>query len=64
MEYLFSKECNEIMVKLREESINKHVKSLPGAKPLAEVKTIRPTYEEIEKGIPEVKEQFRDTFGI
>ncbi len=64
MEYLFSKECNEIMVKLREESINKHVKVLPGAKSLATVKTIRPSYEEIEKGIPEVKEQFRDTFGI
>jgi iron(III) transport system substrate-binding protein len=64
MEYLYSKECNEIMVKLREDSINKHVKPLPGAKSLAEIKTIRPTYEEIEKGIPEVKEQFRDTFGI
>jgi len=64
MEYLYSKECNEIMVKLREDSINKHVKPLPGAKSLAEIKTIRPTYDEIEKGIPEVKEQFRDTFGI
>jgi iron(III) transport system substrate-binding protein len=64
MEYLYSRECNEIMVKLREDSINKHVKPLPGAKSLAEIKTIRPTYEEIEKGIPEVKEQFRDTFGI
>jgi len=28
------------------------------------IKTIRPSYEEIEKGIPEVKELFRDTFGI
>jgi iron(III) transport system substrate-binding protein len=52
------------MVKLREDPINKHVKPLAGAKSVAEVKTIRPTYEEIEKGIPEVKEQFRDTFGI
>jgi iron(III) transport system substrate-binding protein len=51
-------------VKFRGDSINKHVKPLPGAKPLTEVKTIRPTYEEILKGIPEVKEQFRDTFGI
>ena len=64
MEYLFSKECNDIIVKFRGDSINKHVKPLPGAKPLTEVKTIRPTYEEILKGIPEVKEQFRDTFGI
>jgi len=64
MEYLFGKECNEIMVKFRQDSINKSVKPLPGARSLAEIKTIRPTYEEIEKGIPEVKEQFRDTFGI
>ena len=64
MEYLLSKECNEIMVKLRNDSVNKHVQPLPGAKSLADVKTIRPTYEEILKGIPEVKEQFRDTFGI
>jgi iron(III) transport system substrate-binding protein len=64
MEYLFSKECNEVMVKLRQDSINKSVKPLPGARSLAEVKTIRPTYEEIDKGIQEVKELFRDTFGI
>jgi iron(III) transport system substrate-binding protein len=52
------------MVKLRQDSINKSVKPLPGARSLAEVKTIRPSYEEIDKGIPEVKELFRDTFGI
>jgi hypothetical protein len=28
------------------------------------VKVIRPTEVEIAKGIPEVKEKFRDTFGI
>ena len=64
MEYLMSRECNEIMVKTRNDSINKHVKPLPGARLLDEVKTIRPTYDEISKGIPEVKELFRDTFGI
>jgi iron(III) transport system substrate-binding protein len=64
VEFLLGKECNEIMVKMRQDSVNKHVKPLPGAKSLAEIKTIRPTYEEIEKGIPEVKELFRDTFGI
>ena len=64
LEYLLSRECNEIMVKMRQDSINKLVKPLPGSKSIADVKTIRPAYEEIEKGIPEVKEQFRDTFGI
>jgi iron(III) transport system substrate-binding protein len=63
-EYLLSKECNEIMVKMRQDSVNKHVKPLAGSKSLADVKTVRPSYEEVEKGIPEVKEQFRDTFGI
>ncbi len=63
-EYLLSKDCNEIMVKMRQDSVNKLVQPLPGAKSLAEVKTIRPTYDEVEKGIPEVKELFRDTFGI
>jgi iron(III) transport system substrate-binding protein len=63
-EYLLSKDCNEVMVKMRQDSVNKHVKAPPGTKSLAEVKTIRPSYEEVEKGIPEVKELFRDTFGI
>ena len=35
-----------------------------GKKPLEQIKVVRPTDEEIAKGIPEVKEQFRDTFGI
>ena len=63
MEFLLGKECNEIMVKQHQDSVNKLVKPSPGAKPLSEVKTIRPTYDEIDKGIPEVKELFRDTFG-
>ncbi len=63
-EYLLGRECNEIMVKLREDSVNKHVKPLPGARSVAEIKTIRPSYDEVEKGIPEVKELFRETFGI
>lgn len=64
MEYLLSKECNEIMLKNHQDPVNKSVKTAAGAKPITQVKTIRPTYEEIDKGIPEVIEQFRDTFGI
>ena len=64
MEYLLGKECNEIMVKFRQDPVNKTVKVPPGMKSIAQVKTIRPSYEEIDKGIPEVKELFRDTFGI
>ena len=36
----------------------------PGAKPLEQIKVVRPSQDEIVKGIPEVKEKFRDTFGI
>ena len=64
MEYLLSREGNEVMVQQYQDPVNKHVKPMPGGKSIAEVKTIRPTPAEIEKGIPEVKEQFRETFGI
>jgi iron(III) transport system substrate-binding protein len=64
MEYLLSKDANEIMVKFRQDPVNVHVTPLPGGKSIADVKTVRPTYDEIDKGIPEVKELFRDTFGI
>jgi len=33
MEYLLSRDCNEIMVKMRQDSVNKHVKPLAGARP-------------------------------
>ena len=64
LEFLMNKEAAEIEVKQRGESIVKGVKPLPGARSLEHVKTVRPSLEEIQKGIPEVKELFRDTFGI
>ena len=64
MEYLLSREGNEVMVQQHQDPVNKHVKPMAGAKSIADVKTIRPTPVEIEKGIPEVKELFRETFGI
>ncbi len=39
------------------------VEPMPGAKKLSEVKLVRLTPEEIGKGIPEIIEQWRDTFG-
>ena len=64
MEYLLSREGNQVMVQQHQDPVNKNVKPMAGGKSIAEVKTIRPTAEEIEKGIPEVKELFRETFGI
>lgn len=64
MEYLLGREGNEVMVQQYQDPVNKHVKPMAGGKSIAEIKTIRPSAAEIEKGIPEVKELFRETFGI
>jgi iron(III) transport system substrate-binding protein len=64
MEFLLSEENSRIMVENFSESMRPEVPPGPGAKPLIEVKTIRPTTEEIEAGIPRVKEKWREVFGI
>jgi len=48
---------------MRNESLRPEVKPLAGARPFTEVNVIRLSTAEIEKGIPEVIEQWRDTFG-
>jgi iron(III) transport system substrate-binding protein len=63
MDFLLSEEAARISVKMRGESLRPEVKPLTGAKPFTEVKLIRLTVSDIEKGIPEVIEQWRDTFG-
>ena len=64
VEYLLTKEAAEVQVKDRSQVVVKGVRPLPGAKAMDEIKVTRPTEDEIAKGIPEVKEKFRDTFGI
>ena len=64
VEFLMGTEAAEVSVKAHSLSVIKGIKPAPGAKPLEDIKVIRPTDDEIAKGIPEVKEQFRDTFGI
>ena len=64
LEYLLSKESGEISVKTHSLAVMKGVAPAPGATPLEQIKVVRPTEEEITKGIPEVKEKFRDTFGV
>ena len=64
MEFLLSKEAAEVQVKSHNISVVKGVTPPPGAKSLESIKVIRPTEDEIAKGIPEVKKTFRDTFGI
>lgn len=64
MEFLLSAEAGKVSTKWFGEALRPDVEPAPGAKPLGEIKLIRPTTEEIEKGIPEVKELWRDTFGV
>jgi iron(III) transport system substrate-binding protein len=63
MEFLLGTENAEISVRDRGESLRPEVKPLPGAKPFTEVKLVQPSAEEVQTGIPEVIEQWRDTFG-
>lgn len=64
MEYLLGVEASQIWVEHFNELMRPEVKPLNGAKSAADVKTIRPTVEEITKEIPEVIKQWRDTFGV
>lgn len=64
MEFLMSPEAAKVQVENFSESVRPEVPPAPGGRPLSEVKTIRPTIEEISEGIPEVKELWRDTFGV
>jgi iron(III) transport system substrate-binding protein len=64
MEYLMTPEASTVWVHHYNESMRAEVASLGGAKAAKDVKTIRPSVEEITKGIPEVIKQWRDTFGV
>jgi iron(III) transport system substrate-binding protein len=63
MEFLQSEEVARISVEQRAESLRPEVVSLPGAKPFTDIKTFQLTVAETLTGIPEVIEQWRDTFG-
>jgi iron(III) transport system substrate-binding protein len=63
MEYLLSVEASKINAKHFAIPLRPEVPSPPGAKAIGEIKTIRPSVAEIDKGIPDVIEQWRDTFG-
>ena len=64
MEYLMSTEASQVWVNHFNESMRAEVSPPPGFTAAKDVKTIRPTVEEINKGIPEVIKQWRETFGV
>lgn len=64
MEYATGPEYFRVTRQLFGESLRDDVPPPEGAKPLDQVKVISPTPQDAEKGVPEVKELWRDTFGI
>jgi iron(III) transport system substrate-binding protein len=64
MEYLLTPEASKVWVGHFNESMRPEVAPPAGAKSAKDVKTVRPTVEEITKQIPEVIKQWRDTFGV
>jgi iron(III) transport system substrate-binding protein len=64
LEFMLDKEAAQVHLASHSLATIKGIPPGPGKKPLEEIKVVRPTEEEISKGIPEVKEEFRDTFGI
>ncbi len=64
MEFLLSEGASRIWVDHFNESIRPEVTASNGAKSAKDVKIIKPTPEQIVKGIPEVIKQWRDTFGV
>ncbi len=63
LEWLLSADYARACVKWHLEPVRADAPLMPGTKRLAELKLLRLTTEEIAKGIPEVVEQWRDTFG-
>lgn len=63
MEFMTSPEASRIAVSRYVESRHAEVSPKIG-KPLGSIKTLYPTAEQLAKGIPDVKEKWRDTFGV
>ncbi len=64
MEFLLGVDASRIWVEHFNESMRPEVSPPGDVKSAKDVKPIRPTVEEISKGIPEVIKQWRDTFGV
>jgi iron(III) transport system substrate-binding protein len=63
LEFLLGPEHAAIQVRDRGESLRPEIVPLAGAKPFRDVTIVRPTVEDVVTGIPEVIDQWRDTFG-
>ena len=63
LEWLLSEDYAQACVKWHLEPVRADAPQMQGTRPLSELKLLRMTPDEIAKGIPEVIEQWRDTFG-
>jgi iron(III) transport system substrate-binding protein len=63
MEFMMSPQASQISVARFGESMHASVKPR-GGKPLSEIKTLVAKPMDLLKGVPEIKEKWRDTFGI
>ena len=63
MNWLLSKDYAQICADTYVTPVREDVTLKPGAKPLSDVKILRQTTAQIDKGVPEVIEQWRDTFS-
>jgi len=64
MEYVTGPQYSAVIRKYFNETLRPDVPSPDGAASLATVRIISPTQAEAEKGVPEVREMWRDTFGV
>src|SRR5580704_1808265 len=64
MEFLLSVEASKIWLAHFNETMRPEVSPAPGIPQAKGLKIIRPTVEEITKGVPEVIKQWRNTFGV
>jgi len=64
MEYHASAPFSEVVRRFYNEPLRPDVPQAEGARPLDQVTLLAPSLEEQEKGVPEVREAWRDTFGV
>ncbi|MEX2520721.1 MAG: extracellular solute-binding protein [Paracoccaceae bacterium] len=64
MEFQLSQECGQVVADEFSTPVVPGVALRDGVKPLGDIKVIQATLDQMTKSVPEVAEQFRDTFGI
>ena len=64
MEFVAGPEFSRVSVEYFSMPLRPDVAPPVGSRPLDQVKLVAPTPAEIETGVPEVKELWRDTFGV